>query len=51
MSTVTDWASVEERFETIFIIRVSDPERIAYLLGTFPHAAVGQTDLHVVRLG
>jgi hypothetical protein len=29
---------------------VIDPERVAYSLETFQHAA-GQTDLHVVRLG
>jgi len=43
------WPSGDHRSNLVFIIRVIDPERIAYSLETFQHAA-GRSDLHVVRL-
>ena len=44
------WPSGDHRSNLVFITRVIDPERIAYSLETFQHAA-GRSDLHVVRLG
>jgi G3E family GTPase len=44
------WPSGDHRSDLVFIARVIDPERIAYSLETFQHAA-GRSDLHVVRLG
>ena len=43
------WPSGDHRSNLVFITRVIDPERIAYSLETFQHAA-GRSDLHVVRL-
>jgi G3E family GTPase len=44
------WPTGDHRSDLVFITRVIDPERIAYSLETFQHAA-GRSDLHVVRLG
>jgi G3E family GTPase len=44
------WPSGEHRASLVVITRMLDPERIAYSLETFQHAA-GRSDLHVVRLG
>jgi G3E family GTPase len=44
------WPSGAHSSNLVLITRVIDPERIAYSLETFQHAA-GQSDLHVVRLG
>jgi G3E family GTPase len=44
------WPSGDHRSGLVLITRMIDPERIAYSLETFQHAA-GRSDLHVVRLG
>jgi G3E family GTPase len=44
------WPSHDHRSNLVFITRVIDPERIAYSLETFQHAA-GRSDLHMMRLG
>jgi cobalamin synthesis protein cobW-like protein len=44
------WPSDDHRSNLVFITRMIDPERIAYSLKTFQHAA-GRSYLHVVCLG
>jgi len=44
------WPSGDHRSNLVFITRVIDPERVAYSLETFQHAA-GRSDLHTARLG
>ena len=44
------WPSSKHDSNLVFITCVIDPERIAYSLETFQHAA-GRSDLHVERFG